>query len=119
MGNNKKTLPPEFDANLWFEHLGCRGRHYLLGNPHTVPGRMQAWCPREGVSVFVSRNDIGRASRAARYWIEGYLHGNEPAPPAGRDGPPDFGSATYRRWQRDTASFRASGTWPSRGGRSH
>lgn len=109
----KRSTGPDFDRALWFEHRGCRGRHYLLGNPHTVPGRMLAWCPREQHSLFVARTDIGRMSRAARYWIEGYLHGSEPAPPPGPDGPPEFGSPAYRRWQRQTAQFRAHGTWPA------
>jgi hypothetical protein len=105
---------PELDRALWFEHLGCRGRHYLIGNPHTVPGRMFAWCPRECCSVFVSRADIGRMSRAARYWIEGFLHGNEPAPPSGPDGPPDFSSRDYRSWRLDAEQFRSTGEWPTR-----
>jgi hypothetical protein len=109
-----KVAAPEFDRALWFEHLGCHGRHFLLGNAHTVPGRLLAWCPRDERSLFVSRADIGRMSRAARYWIEGFLHGNEPEPPAGRDGPPDFTSSAYRRWQADAAAFRTSGTWPTR-----
>ena len=110
----QKDAAPELDRALWFEHLGCRGRHYLIGNPHTVPGRMLAWCPRECCSIFVSRADIGLTSRAARYWIDGFLHGNEPAPPPGPDGPPDFGSPGYRRWQSSAAEFRASGAWPAR-----
>lgn len=114
MAARRIKLPAEVDRALWFEHLGCRGRHYLLGNPHTVPGRMLAWCPAEGVSVFVARADVGRCSRAARYWIDGFLNGSEPPPPAGEHGPPDFDSPQYRRWRRATARFRATGRWPSR-----
>jgi hypothetical protein len=110
----KQGAAPELDRTLWFEHLGCSGRHYLIGNPHTVPGRMLAWCPREERSLFVSRADIGRMSRAARYWVEGFLHGSEPEPPPGPDGPPEFGSPGYRRWQLDVAQFHASGAWPTR-----
>jgi hypothetical protein len=113
----KQGAAPELDRTLWFEHLGCRGRHFLLGNAHTVPGRMLAWCPREECSLFIARADIGRMSRAARYWIEGFMLGNEPAPPPGPDGPPEFGSRGYRRWQVDAARFRASGAWPARGSR--
>jgi hypothetical protein len=105
------AAPPALDPALWFMHLGCAGRHYLLGNPHTVPGRMWAWCPRERCTHFVSRADIGSMSRAAAWWVEGYLHGNEPAPPAGPDGPPDFGSPAYRRWKGKVARFRRSGRW--------
>ena len=106
---------PEFDASLWFMHFGCSGRHYLLGNPHTVPGRMWSWCPRENCTHFVSLADIGRMSQASKYWGAGYLHGNEPQPPNGAGGPPDFGSSEDKRWQRNTRRFRPSGTWPAQG----
>lgn len=103
---------PRFDKSLWFMHLGCVGRHYLLGNPHTVPGRMWAWCPKEGCTHFISLSDVGRSSRAAAYWMAGFLHGNEPEPPAGSDGPPDYGSAEYRSWQAKARRFRKAGLWP-------
>jgi hypothetical protein len=106
---------PAFDPAFWFMHLGCRGKHYLLGNPHTVPGRIWAWCPREGCTHFVSRADIGQMSRASTYWVAGYLNGNEPSPPAGVDGPPDFGSPEYKRWQADARRFRRTGNWPRQG----
>ncbi len=104
-------LSADIDLRLWFKHLGCTGKHYLLGNPHTVSGRMMAWCPKTERSIFVSKADIGSTSIAARYWIEGFLHGCEPAPPAGKDGPPDFESKQYKNWQRKTDAFRQSGTW--------
>lgn len=103
----------DIDRSLWFHHLGCTGRHYLLGNPHTVPGRMLGWCPSERCSVFVSRADIGAMSRNARYWIDGFLHGSEPDPPPGEDGPPDFSSREYKAWLRDAARFRRTGAWPT------
>lgn len=103
--------PPETDQALWFMHQGCRGRHFLLGNAHTVPGRMLAWCPKEQCSLFVSKADMGKMSRAASYWLAGFLNGAEPDPPAGEDGPPDFDSKAYARWRKDTAAFRESGAW--------
>lgn len=108
------TAPPELDPALWFMHLGCPGRHYLLGNPHIVPGRMWAWCPRESCTHFVSRADIGRMPRATTYWLAGFLHGNEPAPPPGPDGPPDHGSTEYKRWRARARQFQRSGRWPAK-----
>lgn len=105
------AAPAEIDRSLWFLHRGCTGRHYLLGNPHTVPGRMQAWCPRERRSFFVAKADMESLSKAARYWVDGFLHGCEPDPPPGVDGPPDFGSRAYARWQRQAAEFRTTGAW--------
>ncbi len=104
-------LIADIDLRLWFKHLGCTGKHFLLGNPHTVAGRMMAWCPKTERSIFVSKADIGSTSLLARYWIEGFLHGSEPEPPAGKDGPPDFESKKYKDWQRRTEEFRLSGTW--------
>ncbi len=109
------AIPSDVDRALWFQHLGCTGRHYLLGNPHTTRGRLWGWCPREGRSFFLSRGDIGTMSRAARYWVAGYLHGCEPDPPAGPDGPPAFESREYATWRRRAARFRTTGRWP--GGR--
>lgn len=103
---------PDFDPALWFMHLGCTGKHYLLGNPHTVPGRLWAWCPHERCTHFLSRADIGRMSAASKHWVAGYLSGAEPDPPAGEDGPPDFGSPEYRRWQAQVRRFHKTGAWP-------
>lgn len=105
----KPATPDGLDRSLWFLHHGCEGRHYLLGNPHTVPGRMLAWCPRHRRSFFVNLSEMERLSKAARYWIAGYLHGAEPDPPAGEDGPPDFDSPEYRIWEESTARFRETG----------
>lgn len=102
---------PKFDKNLWFEHLGCTGRHYFLGNPHTVPGRILAWCPEEKRSLFVSLSSIKAMSKVSSYWVQGYLHGNEPAPPVGEHEVPDFDSSEYKRWRRKTANFRRNGKW--------
>jgi hypothetical protein len=103
---------PAINPALWFMHLGCTGKHYLLGNPHTVPGRIWAWCPREGCSHFVSFGDMGRMSSASSYWVAGYLSGNQPPPPSGPDGPPDFGSPEYKRWQAKVRRFNKTGAWP-------
>jgi hypothetical protein len=105
-------LSEDIDRSLWFHHAGCTGRHYLLGNAHTVRGRMLAWCPKEKCSLFISKADIEKLSSAAAAWLAGFLHGNEAEPPPGEDGPPDFESAAYARWQAQAAGFRRTGTWP-------
>ena len=102
---------PNYDEKLWFKHLGCTGKHYVLGNPHTVPGRVWAWCPKEKCCIFVSLNDMGEMSQAAKYWMQGYLNGNEPKAPEGEYGVPDFDSKEYKRWLRKTANFRRTGKW--------
>ena len=108
-----KRIPTDIDRNLWFHHRGCKGRHYLIGNPHTVPGRLYAWCPIEQSSLFLACADISSMSKLARYWVAGFLHGNEPDPPPGEDGPPDFGSPPYKKWQRQALQFRKTGVWKS------
>lgn len=105
---------PEVDKALWFMHAGCTGRHYLLGNAHTVPGRVLAWCPKEQRSLFVSKGDMRQMARATGFWLAGFLHGAEPPPPSGEEGPPDFASKEYARWKRATARFRESGSWQVR-----
>jgi hypothetical protein len=103
--------PDKLDRSLWFLHAGCTGRHYLLGNPHTFPGRMFAWCPKKRRSFFVSKSEIETTSKSAGYWIAGFLYGSEPEPPTGEDGTPDFDSPEYKRWQRDIERFRKFGAW--------
>ena len=110
MSPKKSALPP-FDTSLWFRHLGCTGKHYLLGNPHTVTGRLWAWCPKEECSFFLNRADIGVLSKAADYWIQGFLHGVEPNPPEGDDGTTDFQSKDYQRWQTACRNLQATGVW--------
>lgn len=39
----------EIDEKLWIRTSGCEGLDYLVGNCHTFPGRMGAYCPRKGV----------------------------------------------------------------------
>ena len=110
-------MPPALNPlnrSLWFTHRGCTGRHYLLGNPHTFPGRMFAWCPKKKRSLFVSKSEMESVSKAAAYWIEGFLNGSEPKPPISEDGTPDYVSNEFTDWQRKTALFRESGAWRPR-----
>ena len=99
-----------YDEKLWFEHKGCEGKHYLLGNPHTVAGRMLAWCLKENRSFFISKPDIGERSEFADYWIKGFLSGNQPEPPLDENGTA-FGSKEYEEWQKKIEEFEKTGRW--------
>lgn len=100
-----------YDKNLWFEHLGCEGKHYLIGNPHTYVGRMWAWCPKEKRSIFITKADMGKMSNQTKYWVEGFLFGNQPKPPTDIDGMVDFQSEEYKNWEKDVELFRKTGYW--------
>ncbi|WFE36208.1 hypothetical protein [Micromonospora sp. WMMD975] len=81
----RPPLPPDVDPHLWFDTERC-GRHYLLdGNPHTFAGRMLAYCAERGIRTAVSRGEIGACSEQTRYFVRGFLSGNEPAPPESGD----------------------------------
>lgn len=105
------TKEMEYDEALWFYHEGCEGRHFLLGNPHTVPGRIWAWCPATEQTIFVSLSDIGNRSPMAGYWLSGYLHGAQPDPPVDPEMGVDFQSAAYREWAQAAALFLKTGFW--------
>ena len=79
---------PTLDEDLWFVG-SCGGRDFLVGNPHTFTGRMRAWCPTKQVGYNVSLKEIDDLGTATRYYIKGYLAGNEPDPPIGEDGAED------------------------------
>lgn len=104
---------PEFDEKLWFT-MGdcCSGRHYLLYNPHTFVGRMGAWCPLKKVQFCVSKSEVEECSSEARYWIEGFLKGNEPDAPLD-----DFGDYVpdedprFKRWRENIKQFSLNGHW--------
>jgi len=104
---------PNHDEALWFHHLGCSGKHYLLGNPHTFPGRMLAWCPLKKKSFFVSKSEMLEASSEATYWVSGFLAGAEPEPPLNADKDVDFESSGYKRWEQLVTEFRQTGSWSS------
>jgi hypothetical protein len=46
---------------------------------------MSAWCPDKQVSYNVSFAEMGQMSQHARYYVTGFLAGNQPGPPS----PPD------------------------------
>ena len=104
-------IPKDIDKALWVELFGCEfGRHYLGYNPHTFHGRISAWCPKDGQWHKISKSEIANCSNEAKYWISGYLCGNEPSPPSPfvGDHDPDF-----RLWQSSILHFHKSGYWNS------
>jgi hypothetical protein len=103
------SLPP-YNEKLWFLHQGCTGLHFVLGNPHTFPGRMLGWCVIKNRSFFFSKSSIGECSPETAAWVEGFLAGNEPPPPLNDDGDMDFESAHYKEWLAQMETFRNSGT---------
>jgi hypothetical protein len=102
----------QYDERLWFNHRGCLGRHFLLGNPHTFPGRMMGWCERKQRSFFFSKTEVEECSPEAAAWIEGFLAGNEPSPPRDSEGNVQFGSDRYQAWVIQMQSFRELGHLP-------
>lgn len=100
-----------YDDNLWFEHKGCEGKHYLIGNPHTFTGRMWAYCPKKNKTFFVSKSDIGDKSIETDYWIKGFLTGNQPAPPKDKNDDVDFESQAYKDWIKKVDKFEKTGLW--------
>jgi hypothetical protein len=107
--------PPDLDRTLSFEPGCCAdGRHYLHYNPHTFPGRMGAYCEAHDRTFSVSLSEIERASDEGRYWIRGFLSGNEPPPPLEADALAieDLGDPRFDEWRGAVARFRATGEWP-------
>lgn len=102
----------ELDEELWF--IGsCGKRDLLTGNPHTFRGRISAWCPAERVGYNVSLDEITEMSTASRYFIKGFLAGNEPEPPEpddqGNEDPEDLTA-----WRAAVHRFRSTGNWLGR-----
>lgn len=106
---------PELDRRLWFKHRGCTGLHFILGNPHTFPGRMLGWCEQKQRSFFFSKSEVEEASTEAYVWIDGFLCGNEPSAPINEDGDVDFESSEYQSWLNEMEHFRQTGALPIKG----
>jgi hypothetical protein len=100
----------EPDPLLWFE-APCGGRDLLAGNGGTFHGRMRAWCPDKQVSYNVSLAEMGQMPQEARYWVAGFLAGNQPGPPP----PPDFDADTdpgdLVAWRSAIGRFHRTGQW--------
>ena len=107
---------PNIDLTLWFTlKSDPESKCYLHHNPHTFPGRMGAWgMSHQGRNAFfcVSSYEIADCSTEARYWIKGFLAGNEPGPPLDiHDEPLPDDSLTVQQWRKATALFRETGQW--------
>ncbi|GHJ42781.1 hypothetical protein Cs7R123_01230 [Catellatospora sp. TT07R-123] len=102
---------PEADERLWFQ-APCGGRDFLVGSGNTFPGRMAAWCPDKAVFYNVSLDEMASMSEQARYFVAGFLAGNQPGHPVDGDG--DAAESDLVAWQAATARFRRSGYWYGR-----
>jgi hypothetical protein len=108
------TRDVQYDKKLWFFHEGCEGKHYLITNPHTSPGRMYAFCPKKNSFFCVSKIEMGEMSEQSKYWIEGFLHGNQPDPPSDAYNEflmTDENSEPYQRWVESLKLFSETGYW--------
>jgi hypothetical protein len=105
-----RPTKPRIDRRLWFTmEPGCNGKHYLICASHTFPGRFTAWCPLKKRMANCSFSDVRSASTEARYWLKGFLAGNEPPPPAAK-----VGSRELKTWERAARRFQKTGSWPLR-----
>ena len=114
MSDDAKDIE-EIDETLWIRVDACDSHDYLVGNSHTFPGRMSAYCPTDGIHYSVSLSEIEEMSPEARRWVAGFLAGNEPRPedmfgPAIHDAYDS--DPRWRRWRDAIAEFRNSGSWP-------
>ena len=109
-GKRSETHP-----DLWVEVADYPGRLHIMGNPHTFPGRVTAWSFERNESLYFSKDDVTEASEAARWWLDGYLHGSEPefeeyfAIEAGDMGDVDEADPRWAEWRAALEEFRATG----------
>jgi hypothetical protein len=96
------------DEQLWFL-APCGGRDFFVGNGHTFTGRIAAWCPDIGRHYNVSVAEVQQMSEAARFWVQGFLHGTEPDPPRDPDG--ETSPEDLTAWLAATTRFRRTGSW--------
>ena len=102
----------EYDENLWIELEDCEEKHFLIGNPHTFRGRIDAYCPIKNTSFCISYKEIKKMSIESTYWLKGYLSGNEPAPPEQYDDESldeYFQSMRYKEWELKIQKFGIRG----------
>jgi hypothetical protein len=73
---------------------------------------MKAYCPNKNVTFNVSKSEIADCSLEAKYWIMGFLAGNEPDAP--RDEQGDYlpeNTSQYQRWRAAIQQFPVTGIW--------
>lgn len=103
----------DVDERLWFD-APCGRRDFVVGNGHTFPGRLAAWCPHDEVGYNVSLGEMGTMSEECRYFVAGFLAGNEPGYPVDDEGESD--EADMIAWRSATRRFRRTGSWYGRWG---
>jgi hypothetical protein len=108
-----RSARPKVNPKLWFTmDPSCTGKHFLLCASHTFPGRFTAWCPLKKRSTNCSLSDVKDASKEARYWLKGFLAGNEPPPPRGESGYSlEASSPEFKDWEKRARRFQKTGVW--------
>jgi hypothetical protein len=105
--------PHEIDLSLWVELVDSDVRWYICGNPHTFPGHFDVWSPDLDRNLTVSKSDVAQSSEPARWWIEGFLHGNEPSITEYLGLPDDADVAdddpAWEDWKQALDQYRRSG----------
>lgn len=104
----------EQDPLLWVVSAFCSERDWLVeGNPHTHPGRLAIWCPHTGTGYNLSKDEVRETSTEGRYWIRGFVVGNEPNSPLDKHGyEKSETSKAFRAWDAARPVYLASGHWP-------
>lgn len=74
-----RARPNEIDEELWVRVKGVEGRCFIRGNGHTHLGRFSVWSDSLGCGLSASKDEILECSEASRWWVEGFLNGNEPS----------------------------------------
>lgn len=77
-------------------------------------GEYQRYCPQKDVFFNVSLGEIGDMPLNTKYWIKGFLSGNEPSPPVDEEGdiyPPIHEDNIH--WDKSVALFHKTGSWYS------
>ncbi|NDZ96925.1 hypothetical protein G3I13_17405 [Streptomyces sp. SID6673] len=98
-GVDPRHLPDWVDPRLVVRISGQGDALFaIVGNPHTFRGLLAINDLATGQNMSVRPSQIREATEFARGWLEGYLSGNEPAPP-----PHD--ALEELRWNRERALF--------------
>ena len=118
MSEQSPELPAYVDPHLWFEDGGQR-LYLVADNPHTFHGRMCAYHPALDLIVMVSKSDVvNNCSEEARYFVLGYLSGNQPDPPRNAEGDwVEDDDPRSEEWRRAVTLFHETGYWNTEHGR--
>lgn len=103
--------PLNMDKNLWFEHDGCEGKHYLLGKSTTHPGKLLAWCPKKRTRVQLELSEMNRTSKETDYWIRGFLAANASRLHTDPNKEVYFENQKFRDWVNETLKTGIDGMW--------